>query len=95
LEKLRRELTVILRDPVMQKRLLADAAQPKINSPAEIRKMIHDDVKKWTVVAKQAGIHVKLSPHNTHNCHRPARPGRSAHFRRRTVLKHSAARSPC
>lgn len=58
-DKLRREITAILKDPVTQKRLAADAAETKIVTPAEMRKMIHNDVKKWTVVAKQAGIHVQ------------------------------------
>ena len=28
-------------------------------TPAEFRKLIHDDVKKWSDVAKQAGIRVE------------------------------------
>lgn len=59
LAKLGRELTAILKEPATQKRLLADAAQPQIMAPNEIRKMIRDDVKKWTLVAKQANIRVK------------------------------------
>jgi tripartite-type tricarboxylate transporter receptor subunit TctC len=56
---LSRVLTVILKDPATQKRLLADAAQPQIMAPEEIRRMIRSDVKKWTGVAKQANIQVK------------------------------------
>jgi tripartite-type tricarboxylate transporter receptor subunit TctC len=59
MKKLSRELTVILKDPATQKRLLADAAQPQIMAPEEIRRMIRSDVKKWTGVAKQANIQVK------------------------------------
>jgi tripartite-type tricarboxylate transporter receptor subunit TctC len=59
MKKLSRELTVILKDPATQKRLLADAAQPQIMAPEEIRRMIRSDVKKWTGVAKQANIRVK------------------------------------
>jgi tripartite-type tricarboxylate transporter receptor subunit TctC len=57
--RLRTELTAILRDPETKKRLLADAAEPRMIAPAEFRKMIHDDVKKWSEVAKTAGIHVQ------------------------------------
>jgi tripartite-type tricarboxylate transporter receptor subunit TctC len=56
LEKLRREITAVLQDPATKKRLLADAAEPQIMTPAEMRKMIQSERKKWTEVAKQAGI---------------------------------------
>jgi tripartite-type tricarboxylate transporter receptor subunit TctC len=59
LERLRREITAILQDPETKKRLLTDAAEPLIITPAEFRKMIRDDRKKWTEVAKQAGIKVQ------------------------------------
>jgi tripartite-type tricarboxylate transporter receptor subunit TctC len=58
-EKLRRELIAVLKEPETTKRLLGDAAEPLIMSPADIRKMIHEDRKKWTEVAKQAGIRVQ------------------------------------
>jgi tripartite-type tricarboxylate transporter receptor subunit TctC len=57
--RLRTELTAILQDPETKKRLLADAAEPRTIAPAEFRKMIHDDVKKWSEVANKAGIHVQ------------------------------------
>jgi tripartite-type tricarboxylate transporter receptor subunit TctC len=57
--KLRNELTAILKDPETKKRLLMDAAEPRIMAPAEIRKLIHSDVKKWKDVAKSAGIKVQ------------------------------------
>ncbi|MBI2296229.1 MAG: tripartite tricarboxylate transporter substrate binding protein [Betaproteobacteria bacterium] len=59
LEKLRREFTAILQEPETKKRLLADAAEPEILTPAELRKVIHNDRKRWAEVAKQAGIHVQ------------------------------------
>lgn len=59
LDKLRREITAVLQDPETTKRLRADAAEPMNLTPAEFRKMIHDDVKKWTDVSKQAGIRVE------------------------------------
>ncbi|HEX6003141.1 MAG TPA: tripartite tricarboxylate transporter substrate binding protein [Burkholderiales bacterium] len=57
--KLRKELTAILQDPETKKRLLMDAAEPRIMAPAEMRKMIHNDVRKWTEVAQTAGIKVQ------------------------------------
>ena len=57
--KLRKELTAILQDPETKKRLLMDAAEPRIMAPAEMRNMIHNDVRKWTEVAQTAGIKVQ------------------------------------
>jgi tripartite-type tricarboxylate transporter receptor subunit TctC len=59
LDKLRREFTAVLREPETQKLLANDAAEVRIVTPAELRKLIHDEVKKWTGVAKQAGIRVQ------------------------------------
>ncbi|MDH3287240.1 MAG: tripartite tricarboxylate transporter substrate-binding protein [Betaproteobacteria bacterium] len=59
-EKLRREIVAVLQDPDTRKWLAANAAaETQIMAPAEIRKMVHDDIKKWTDVAKTAGIKVK------------------------------------
>lgn len=58
-EKLRREITAILEQPETRNRLAAEAAETLIVTPDEFRKMIRDDVKKWTEVAKRAGIHVQ------------------------------------
>jgi len=58
MEKLRRELNAVIQSPETQKRLLADAAVPLVMSRADIRRMIHSDVKKWREVAKTAGIKV-------------------------------------
>lgn len=58
-EKLRREINAILDDPETIKRLRNDAAEPRIMTPAEIRKMIADDLKKWREVAKTSGIRVQ------------------------------------
>jgi len=58
-DALRRAFTSVLQEPETQKRLLADAAEPIFMTRAAMRKMIHDDVRKWRAVAKQAGIHVK------------------------------------
>jgi len=59
LEKLRRELSAILRDPETEKLLARDAAQVIVMPPTDFRKMIHDEVRKWTGVAQTAGIHVQ------------------------------------
>lgn len=58
-DRLRREITAVMHDPETQKRLLADAAEPRTLTPVEMRKMIRDDVKKWRDVARVAGITVK------------------------------------
>jgi len=57
--KLRSEIAAVLEDPATKKRLLADAAEPLTTTPADMRKMIRNDRKKWADVAKQAGIHVQ------------------------------------
>jgi tripartite-type tricarboxylate transporter receptor subunit TctC len=59
LDKLRHELTEILKDPKTKELLAADAAEVKIAPPPEFRKLIHDEVLKWKDVAKTAGIHVQ------------------------------------
>ena len=58
-EKLRREFTAILQQPETRKMLAGEAAEPRIMAPADLRKMIRDDKKKWADVAKQAGIRVQ------------------------------------
>ena len=58
LERLRRELTEILKDPKTKELLAADAAEVQIATPGEFRKLIHDEVLKWKDVAKTAGIRV-------------------------------------
>ena len=57
-EKLRREIAAILEHPDTQKRLIADAAQPRVMQPEGIRRMIRAEVRKWSDVAQQAGIRV-------------------------------------
>ncbi len=59
LEKLGRELTAVLRDPTTETFLARDAATVKILKPAELRKLIHNDVAKWSAVAKDAGIRLQ------------------------------------
>lgn len=56
LAKLGRELTAVLQDPDTKKRLAAEAAEPEILTPAEFRKKIRVERRKWAELAKQAGI---------------------------------------
>ena len=56
--KLTKVFSEILQDPGTKKRLEAEAAEPRQMEPEEMRRFIRDEVKKWTEVAKNAGIHV-------------------------------------
>jgi tripartite-type tricarboxylate transporter receptor subunit TctC len=58
-DKLEKEFSAVIQDPETKKRLLADAAEPLIKTPAEMRQMVRSDVKKWRDVAASAGIKVK------------------------------------
>jgi tripartite-type tricarboxylate transporter receptor subunit TctC len=58
-DRLRKEFTAILGDPETEKVLARDAAQVKIIAPTEFRKYIHEEVVKWTRVAKEADIKVQ------------------------------------
>jgi tripartite-type tricarboxylate transporter receptor subunit TctC len=58
-DKLRGELNAVLKEPETQKMLAGEAAEAKSLAPAEFRKLIHDDLKKWAGVAKDAGIRVQ------------------------------------
>ncbi len=54
--RLNTEIGVILRDPEMGKRLVAEAAEPVIETPEAFGKLIVNDIGKWSSVAKQAGL---------------------------------------
>jgi tripartite-type tricarboxylate transporter receptor subunit TctC len=56
--RLTRTFSEILQDPATRKRLMSEAAEPRDLPPEEIRKLIADEVKKWTEVASSAGIKV-------------------------------------
>ena len=58
LRTLRREIAAVLADPQTQERLKADAAEPLVMNPDDIRRMIRADVLKWTGVARTAGIRI-------------------------------------
>ena len=54
--RLNTEIGAILRDPEMAKRLIAEAAEPVIDTPEAFGKLIVNDIAKWRRIAKQAGI---------------------------------------
>jgi len=54
--RLNTEIGVVLRDPEMGKRLVAEAAEPVIETPEAFGKLIVNDIGKWGSVAKQAGL---------------------------------------
>jgi tripartite-type tricarboxylate transporter receptor subunit TctC len=56
--KLSRTFGDILRKAETRERLQSEAAETREMEPEEMRRFIHDEVKKWTEVAKGAGIHV-------------------------------------
>jgi tripartite-type tricarboxylate transporter receptor subunit TctC len=56
--RLSKTFDTILHDPATRKRLLSEAAEPRDLAPAQIRKLIADEVKKWSEVAASAGIKV-------------------------------------
>jgi len=58
-EKLRKEFAAILTEPETLKRLTADAAEPLLLAPAEIRRMVSNDVRMWRGVAQTAGIRLR------------------------------------
>ncbi len=57
--RLHKEITAILTEPATHDRLANDAAETIIVSPAEFDTFMHEDLQKWTAVAKEAGIHLQ------------------------------------
>ena len=56
INKLNKEIAVVLAMPETAKRFAADSAEVDIRTPAEIRKMIVADLTKWAKVAQDAGM---------------------------------------
>ena len=54
--RLHGEVVKGLAAPEVRKRLAIDAADPVGNTPAEFAAFIKDEIKRWTAVAKTAGI---------------------------------------
>ena len=57
--KLHTDIDAVLQDPATHKRLLADAATPLSETPAEFRAMIAAEIQKWREVAQKAQIVVR------------------------------------
>jgi len=57
--QLNREIGTILKDPDAVKRLQNEAAVPVVGSPEAFQKIILNDLRKWTRVAKETGIKVE------------------------------------
>ena len=56
--KLTKSFVEILRESETHERLQFEAAEPREMEPEEMRRFIRDEVRKWTQVAKGAGIQV-------------------------------------
>ena len=56
--KLTHSFVAILREAQTHERLQSEAAEPREMEPEEMRRFIRDEVRKWTEVAKEAGIQV-------------------------------------
>jgi tripartite-type tricarboxylate transporter receptor subunit TctC len=54
--RLNTEISAILREPEMVKRLSAEAAEPTLGTPEAFGKLIVNDLAKWSRIAKQTGI---------------------------------------
>ncbi|HUP94531.1 MAG TPA: tripartite tricarboxylate transporter substrate binding protein [Burkholderiales bacterium] len=59
LNKLHRQFNAIVSDTATRERLAAEAADVMTLKPPEFRQLIHDDVKKWSDIAKRADIRLK------------------------------------
>jgi len=55
-DKMNAEITSVLREPEIARRLSNEAAEPWVMSREEFQKIIVSDIAKWTRVAKEAGI---------------------------------------
>jgi tripartite-type tricarboxylate transporter receptor subunit TctC len=56
LKRLHEELTRAIASPDMRERLAAGALEPAPNTPEEFRKLIENELQRWTQVIKEAGI---------------------------------------
>ncbi|MES2561394.1 MAG: tripartite tricarboxylate transporter substrate-binding protein, partial [Pseudomonadota bacterium] len=54
--RLNTEIAAILRDPDTAKRLISEAAEPVIDTPEALGKLIVSEIAKWGRIAKQANI---------------------------------------
>ena len=56
LNKLNTEIGAILTTPETAKRFAVESAEVEIRTPAEMRRMIPEDLAKWDKVARDAGM---------------------------------------
>ena len=54
--KLSREVHRVLSSEDIRKKLLESGARPIGDKPEEFKKIINEDLKKWAVIVKSAGI---------------------------------------
>jgi tripartite-type tricarboxylate transporter receptor subunit TctC len=55
--RLSTEIDKVINDPQVREQLLAQGVDPRSSTPAQFRKLVIDDITKWTKVVKSAGIH--------------------------------------
>ena len=56
IDKLNRNIVLVLQSPEFLKQLATEGAVPVGNSPAEFATVIRADIQKWAKVVKEAGI---------------------------------------
>ena len=56
IQLLNREITVVLRDPAMRERLIAQGIEPDTSTPEGLRDLIQSEITKWARVIKEADI---------------------------------------
>ncbi len=57
-ERLNREIVAVMGSEEMRRRMQADGAQARTNTPAEFAALIRDDTAKWAPVVKASGARV-------------------------------------
>ena len=55
-ERLANEVAKALADPQVREQFLAQGVEPKANTPAEFRRLVSDEIAKWTKLVKASGI---------------------------------------
>lgn len=55
---LNREFVAVVADPSVRERMLAASFEPQTGTPAQIEKIIRDDVAHWTKIIKELGIKI-------------------------------------
>lgn len=58
-QRLNREISVVLNDPAIKSRLAELASDPFVTTPAEFARFIAEDAEKWAKVVKASGLKVE------------------------------------